>query len=148
MGGANLMAKGGYAVLDISYSSVQKNIELMIDKVDRGTKKATLAAVQEIYDKSLELVPRETNTLADSAYYEVIGNSKIGFTGLVGYGGNGDPINPISGEHASAYAIPVHEDLTAKHPTGQAKFLERAVLDYQASTLGKYATFLRRETGM
>lgn len=140
------MAKGGRAVLDVTYGQFFKNLELLMTRVDRGTKKATLAAVKEIYEESQKQVPRETSTLASSGYYGVEGNYRIGFTGVVGYGGNGDPVNPKTGERASHYMIAVHEDLTAVHPTGKAKFLEDPIKEYQARALGRFATFIKNET--
>jgi hypothetical protein len=142
------MALGGHAILDIDMDKVMNSLFMLIDHVDRGTKKATLAAVKDIYNRSQQLVPRDTNTLANSGYYQVNGNYRVGFTGEVGYGGNGDPVNPKSGQKASEYMIQVHEDLSAHHNTGQAKFLEDAIKEYQASTLGKYYTFLKQETGI
>lgn len=36
------------------------------------------------------------------------------------------------GDEAVDYALIVHEDLQARHPTGQAKYLERPVMEAQA----------------
>lgn len=122
--------------------------QIAIRNVFRGTKKATTAACQEILGNSMAQVPKETHTLLMSAYYEVSRRQDTALTtwayeAIIGYGGNGDPINPKTGRPASSYMLAVHEDLTANHPTGKAKFLEDPVREYAANnfkrTVFKYA---------
>lgn len=122
--------------------------QIAIRNVFRGTKKATTAACQEILGNSMAQVPKETYTLLMSAYYEVSRRQDTALTtwayeAIIGYGGNGDPINPKTGRPASSYMLAVHEDLTAHHPTGKAKFLEDPVREYAANnfkrTVFKYA---------
>lgn len=119
-----------------------------IRNVGRGTKKATIAACEEILANSLGQVPRETNTLAASAYYNVYrrldtASTYWAYEAEIGYGGNGDPLNPVTGKPASSYMLAVHEDLGALHLTGKAKFLEDPVREYAANnfkrTVFKYA---------
>lgn len=90
----------------------------------KGSHELVSEYAEELYGATLLEVPKDTNTLASSAYKEVekgIFSSK----GLVGYGGNGDPINPKTGSQASSYMTIVHEDLSANHPNGgKAKYLE------------------------
>ncbi|MNU03208.1 hypothetical protein D3C72_2471540 [compost metagenome] len=69
------------------------------------------------------------------------------FSAEIGYGGNGDPVNPKTGRRASEYMVVVHEDLSAKHTTGNAKFLERPVASYQLKFGAKIADILRDEVG-
>lgn len=45
------------------------------------------------------------------------------------------------------YAVPVHEDLTARHPVGQAKFLESAALESRDDIGDIIATSVRRRLG-
>lgn len=104
--------------------------EAFITKVGRGTRKATLEACRVISEDSLNQVPRDTDTLAQSQFWEVTGNYRVGFSAVIGYGGNGDPINPRTGQRASSYMVAVHENLTANHPIGKAKFLEDPVRAY------------------
>lgn len=103
-----------------------------------GTRKATEYSCKSILEESLEQVPKVTNTLAASAFYEVHRRSDTAastwqYEGTVGYGGNGDPINPKTGEPSSRYAVVVHEDLEAVHPNGKAKFLEDPVREFMTS---------------
>lgn len=122
--------------------------QIAIQNVFRGTKEATTAAAQEILGESMAQVPKETYTLLMSAYYEVSRRSDTALTtwayeAIIGYGGNGDPINPKTGRSASSYMLAVHEDLSATHVNGKAKFLEDPVREYATNnfqrTVFKYA---------
>ncbi len=121
---------------------------IAIRNVDKGTKKATIAACEEILEESKKQVPKLTLTLLLSAFYEVARRSDTAATtwayeAIIGYGGNGDPINPITGMPASSYMVAVHENLDAYHPTGKAKYLEDPVREYADNkfqrTIFKYA---------
>ena len=120
--------------------------EASIRNVFRGTKKATEVACQEILSNSMAEVPKDTHTLLMSAFYEVSRRRiKVwAYEAILGYGGNGDPINPRTGQPASTYMVDVHEDLTARHPVGKAKFLEDPVREYANNnfkrTVFKYAS--------
>ena len=122
--------------------------EFAIRNIGKGTKKATEAAAKEIMDESKRQVPKLTETLLASAFYEVTRRTDTSATtwayeALLGYGGNGDPINPLTGEPASSYMVVVHENLDVYHPIGKAKFLEDPVREYADKnfkrTVFKYA---------
>lgn len=117
--------------------------EVAISKLGNGSRKALVAACEEILGESMAQVPLDTSTLMMSAFWEVEGNYKKGWNAVIGYGGNGDPINPKTGKPASSYMLAVHEDLTKHHPIGKAKFLEDPVREYAARnfprTVFKYA---------
>jgi hypothetical protein len=140
------MAKAGRFEFDIDFSKVVSNLEVAVSRVQRGTKKATKAACEAIKEESLAQVPRKTDTLADSFYYEIQG-SYVNFTAEIGYGGNGDPINPHTGLHASQYMVADHEDLSAIHSTGKAKFLEDPVTNYRSRMLNDVASTVKTELG-
>lgn len=114
-----------------------------ISKVGNGSRKALVAACEEILGESMAQVPVDTTTLMLSAFWEVTGNSKTGWNANIGYGGNGDPVNPKTGKPASSYMLAVHEDLSVYHPIGKAKFLEDPVREYAKEnfprTVFKYA---------
>lgn len=139
------MARGGRAEITIGHKEYAATLEVVMAKVGRATKKATVAACEEILETSLMEVPRETNTLAESAFMEIRGNSKTGFEGTVGYGGQADPINPKSGMPASSYMVVVHEDLSANHPIGKAKFLEDPTRAYQEKLSPTVQHFMKNE---
>ncbi len=108
------------------------NCEAMVSKVGNGSRKALVEACNIISDDSLSQVPRETNTLALSQFWEITGNYKIKWKAVIGYGGNGDPVNPKTGKRASSYMVAVHEDLSALHIQGNAKFLENPIRAFAA----------------
>lgn len=131
-----------------SLNNFNASCEAAMRNISTGTKKATIAACEEILAESKNQVPTLTTTLIQSAYYEVkrrsdTASSYYTYEGTVGYGGNGDPVNPKTGERASSYMVAVHENLSAVHPNGKAKFLEDPVRDYAANkferTVFKYA---------
>jgi hypothetical protein len=104
--------------------------EAILTKIGRNTRKATVEACRVISEESLAQVPRDTDTLAMSQFWEVTGYYKTGWEARIGYGGNGDPINPKTGRPASSYMVAVHEDLDALHIGGKAKFLEDPIKDF------------------
>ena len=113
--------------LDIGAKELNKfnaACEAIVTKVGNGSRKALVEACNIISEDSLNQVPRDTSTLALSQFWEITGNYKTGWTAVIGYGGNGNPINPKTGRSASSYMTTVHEDLSAIHVHGKAKFLE------------------------
>lgn len=126
-----------------SLDEFNRQCNVAISKVGNGSRKALLAACNEILDESMIQVPTLTGTLMNSAFYEITGHWKTGWDAVIGYGGNGDPINPKTGKPASYYAIYVHERLDVHHPIGKAKFLEDPVREYAkerySRTVFKYA---------
>lgn len=135
------------AKFDMDITSFKNSIQVTISKVGTATKKATIEGAKEILQNSLEEVPKLTDTLAQSAYYEIIGSSKD-FSAEIGYGGNGDPVNPSTGQKASEYAIYVHEDLEAQHPIGKAKYLEDPLKEYSKKFTRSYAKILQQFLGV
>lgn len=126
-----------------SLSQFEANCNAAISKLGSGSRKALQAALNEIADESLAQVPRFTDTLASSLFYEITGNWRTGWTGVIGYAGPYDPINPVTGQPASSYVMAVHEDMSARHVIGKAKFLEDPIREYAAKrfprTVFKYA---------
>lgn len=123
-----------------AHDKFASSLEVVLRNVDRATKTATEQACQEVLSESLKQVPRDTETLASTAFYDVsrrMATKNYTYEGVVGYAGMAgagvlhDKMNPKSGAMASAYAFRVHEDLDAQHPNGgKAKFLEDPVREY------------------
>jgi hypothetical protein len=132
------MALGGRMAVTVDYKAFERRLEVAVSRVQRGTKKATRQACEDIKEISVPMVPTETGTLANTFFYEIEGAYR-NFTATLGYGGPNDLTNPKTGQPASQYMIAVHEDLSAVHPHGQAKFLEDAVKQYQARFLSRAA---------
>ena len=113
-----------------SQKSFDQSLEAVLSKIGKNTRKGAIEACRIISEDSLNQVPRDTDTLAMSQFWEVTGYYKTGWNAIIGYGGNGDPINPKTGRRASSYMVVVHEDLDALHIIGKAKFLEDPIRDY------------------
>ena len=118
-----------------SVEAVKGNLNAILTNVGKGTKWATEAACKLIYDATIAQVPEDTGTLLASAFWKVERRTELAasswrYKGIVGYGGNGDPVNPKTGLPASAYMVAVHEDLSAYHAKGKAKFLEDPLREF------------------
>lgn len=128
-----------------SIRDTQSTINSVIENVHSGTKWATELSCKIIFEESQYQVPVDTGTLARSGFYRVerrseLAKSSYRYRGIIGYGGNNDPVNPKSYQRASHYARTVHEDLDAYHPNGKAKYLEDPLYDF-ASRGELYAVF-------
>lgn len=127
----------------------ESSLEAVLLSVDTATKRGTEQACREILEESLKQVPRDTGTLASTAFYDVSRNmltKRYTYQGVVGYAGSAgggtshDRLNPKSGANVSSYAVRVHEDLDAKHPNGgKAKFLEDPVRAYGSNRFKRVA---------
>lgn len=110
--------------MKVDSSKFQNKVTNLLTAVAQGSSGVTKEFTEALYSATLTEVPKDTNTLSSSAYREV----EQGFLrthGVVGYGGNGDPMNPKSRRHASEYMVVIHEDLSMNHPNGgKAKYLE------------------------
>jgi len=137
------MARAGRISVTVDYKEVEQRLNASVRRVQRGTRKATVAACEEIKEISLSQVPRDSNTLAESFYYDIKGSYR-NFEAEIGYG-RGGGVNPRTGKTASEYMVAVHEDLSAEHPVGKAKFLEDAVKEYQRNMLARWAMEVRKE---
>jgi hypothetical protein len=87
-------------------------------------------------------VPRETETLADSA--QVTGPTEgAGGVGATFSYGRDDDRNPKTGEPSAAYSIAVHEEIGKQHPVGHAKWLENAGTQVAPRYAGEVAGRMR-----
>lgn len=116
-----------------------QNLNAVVSGVHYGAKWATEQACRDIEELSLEQVPIETGTLAASIGHTVEKIPSKRFVGTVSYG-NGNHINPRSGEAAQDYMVRQHEDLSYQHEVGKAKYLEDPCRAYANSD--KYAELL------
>lgn len=136
------MARGGNITLTVDYKDFEKRLQIALSRVERGTKKATIRACEQIKDIVLPQVPSETGALSSAFFYEIDGSYR-NFSARVGFGGPKDVRNPKTGQMVSEYMVAVHEDLHAVHPIGNAKFLENAVREYQEKFLATVAEEVR-----
>lgn len=108
-----------------------------------GVREALEVAGRDVMKSSLQQVPRETNALADSAFFrsrKYRDNQIV----TVGYGAGGG-VNPKTGQAPKDYMVAVHEDLSANHPRGgKAKFLEDPINEYGQKFGQETADLIRR----
>lgn len=135
------MASGGNGFV-VDFRRVRRKLEEAIERAKIGSVEATTEALATVRDMALEQVPRQTNTLASSYSDEVmIVDGEI--VASLGFAGEKDLINPITGKPASDYVLQVHEDLSVYHPHGKAKFLEDPVRTYAEQFLPGAAAAVR-----
>lgn len=108
--------------------------EALKNRKDDVVKAARMEAELIMTESKLQC-PSDTGALKSSGHvkepYDEGGRTIIEF----GYGGTAAKINPKTGESTDTYAVYVHENLEAHHPTGKAKFLEDPVKAAQPSLL-------------
>lgn len=96
----------------IGESKVLKNLNEALSKINNKTAKSLAQVGILVKGRSQALTPVDTGNLK-AGHYTSLGGSK------------NNPIVEIG--LTAPYAVPVHEDLNANHPTGQAKFLEQGL---------------------
>lgn len=97
---------------------------------------SVLAAYEEAATQIMEeadvLVPKDTETLRESARINPPNTDPMGAGVTFGFGFGG-AINPKTGNAVNTYAVPVHERTEVFHePPTQAKYLEEPLLAYAA----------------
>ena len=113
--------------MNIEYSDFMKSCDVIVSKVPFASRTVIEKAGAEIMLISKSIVPIDTNTLRETAYYNVESAGSF-HEATIGYAdAEHDKANPISKRMASTYAVVVHEDLYAHHSHGMAKFLTSAV---------------------
>lgn len=87
---------------------LHKNLKKEFAAIEKNTQRGLLKAAHRVVARSKELTPVDTGSLRSNQFASPTEKgAKI--------------------EVKQNYAIYVHEDLAAHHPTGQAKFLETAL---------------------
>lgn len=108
------MAKAGKVT---GLEKVLGNLDKQVAKIEGLTMEGLLEAGLKVQRVAQQRTPVDTGNLKNSAYTRKDGKLRV----AIGFG--------------AAYAIFVHEDLEARHETGQAKFLESALRDNRDAIL-------------
>ena len=122
--------------IKVELRGIQQFSSGLAKELDNNRKQAgyaLLAEARDIMTKSIPQVPAETGTLRDANFVEGPFEDADEVRVRLGYGGPGDKRNPKTGQMASQYAVIVHERLGADHPSGNAKFLEKPIIEASAS---------------
>lgn len=105
-----------------------------------GMLRAAAGALREEHELGMaeakRRTPVDTGTLRASG---TVFPTEVSGSTLVSRGGFGGA--------AAGYAVIVHENLTARHPSGQAKFYESALLDRARGAGARLAAGIRRRMG-
>jgi len=99
-----------------AFALLSQDLEKFIKSIKGTTFDAVKEMTQVVLDDSQERVPVRFGDLKRSGFRSTFSDGKK-IIGVVGYAKGDDP----------PYAVFVHEDLEAKHPNGENKFLEKAV---------------------
>lgn len=107
--------------MNIEFKGIDKLISALKQAPATALEALGVAVVDEmdaVMEEAKRRTPVDTGTLRGSGV--VVGPEKQGtqVTAIAGFGGA-----------ASDYAVVVHEDLSASHGVGEAKFLERPMLE-------------------
>lgn len=100
------------------------------EKMTKEVARALKDSGDEIIRIALPLTPVDTSELRSRSFSEGPLMSGGVHHHVVGY-------ERHDKNYVDQYAVPVHEDLTVRHPVGQAKYLEEAV-NRTAPKIGKY----------
>lgn len=123
--------------LNVDTKTLNSYIERTIVNVRRTATRWVREEAESLQRDSLEQVPKDTETLANSSYVEEQSDGSF----VVGYGRGGT--NPKSHAPAANYMVKIHEDMSLNHPNGKAKFLEDPAREHGATLEAKAAKAMR-----
>ena len=110
------------------------NLEVLEKDMNKKIAKALFDFGGHIESESVKKTPIDTGELRSRVFNEGPLLQKEVYTQVIGYEKHTESFK-------DQYAVPVHERSNAKHPVGEAKFLEKAI-DENAS---EYAKFMQKE---
>ena len=138
---------GGFISIKFNEASLAKlraNLIKLDMETKQGAKKAVTTVARNIMAQSQSEVPRETETLRDTSYIEVVKISGNNVSINLGYASpKTDKQNPLTGKMASEYAMVVHETSEWKHPYGKYKYLEEPARAHQGDLVDELGRELR-----
>lgn len=123
---------------------LQASLFQSLSKLTDANEQVLMESAQNILVQTLKEVPEKTGTLKSIAGISETRQSATRISIRVGYGVNGDAINPDTGRMASEYMMAVHEDLFAIHSKGKAKFFEDPVNQERARIMDKLRAAARK----
>ena len=116
------------------------------DDIVRAAKSALFIEGEETITEAKRLTPVDEGVLRASGHVQLPEETadggvevRAGFGGPAGSGNQGGETN----EKDVGYAVYVHEDLTARHPVGQAKYLEVPVNQRRAGFVERVVQHIR-----
>lgn len=139
------MAKGNIELkLKIDHYAFEKALKNALSAQISYNTDALLQVAKYILALSQQKVPVDTGALKASGFVGRTSNSYDVPRIRIGYGGFADKVNPKTGRYASTYAVIVHEDLSKVHTVGEAKYLEKAILEVLPEIESLIASFKQK----
>ena len=111
---------------------IEKNLKKEIRKIKKVTYQGIFQACELVRGRAMEKTPVDTGNLKNSAYTKMD----------AGHGTSAKPTGEVG--FTAKYSIYVHENLEARHPTGEAKFLEKALQESEKDIV----KIIEREAGV
>ena len=102
----------------VDTKAFEKDLDALAKAGSQGGIAKVVQAAENVMTVAKLRTPVDTGTLRSSGLVTKVSDTRVELS----FGGA-----------ASAYAAIVHENLTSYHPVGQAKFLESAILEWQAA---------------
>ena len=117
------MAQDSVAIELKNFTKLQQTIERKFGALTKDKGAQALRSVGEVYmTEAKRRTPVDTGVLRSSGH--VVGPEQVGDSWQV---------RLVFGGPAAPYAAIVHENLNARHPVGQSKYLESVVLEHRNS---------------
>src|SRR3990167_4442938 len=127
------MAQSKAVTLELkNFNKLRSTIEKKFGSLAKGPGPRALRSVGEVWmTEAKKRTPVDTGTLRSSGHVQ-------GPT----VRGNEITVRLVFGGPAASYAATVHENLTARHTTGQAKYLESVVTERKANLSRELADYM------
>lgn len=104
-----------------SEQKVLENLNKFISATRGRTQAGIMAALLLVQESAISRTPLDTGNLRGSFYKKPLVTTSDKPAGEIG--------------NTAEYAIHVHENLDSRHPIGESKFLEKAILDNTGAIL-------------
>ena len=125
---------------------LKKALEAGGDRAFRLAAEALYQEGEQIMTKSKEQCPVDVGNLRSTGHVELPEIKGKRVTVELGYGGP----SGMTGPNAKyvGYALYVHEDLTARHKVGKAKFLEDPMVEAANGLADRVASYIKPRLGL
>ncbi|MFA5037888.1 MAG: hypothetical protein WC479_12025 [Candidatus Izemoplasmatales bacterium] len=107
--------------------TIRRRLDFFVTRFPNEVAAALKQEAELTMTESKREVPVDTGSLRNSGFVEEPRINGKNISIKLGYGGVATKVNPTSGEVTTTYAVIVHEDMTANHTVGNAKFLENPI---------------------
>jgi len=122
------MASGDFLDVRVTgIDTIRRRLDFFCTRFPNEVAAALKQEAELTMTESKREVPVDTGSLRNSGFVEEPRINGKQISVKLGYGGVATKVNPKNGEVTTTYAVIVHEDLSAHHAVGNAKFLENPI---------------------